>query len=301
MKVVLPMEGASYALIRVSYQAGRTMGELTGTLCDLGPVSGPVLLFGGPYSNLSATRAMMDEADRMDIPQANRICTGDVVAYCAEPEDTVALMRTRSGPVVAGNCEVQLAAKADDCGCGFDEGSACDLLSAGWYPFANRAISPGTRAWMADLPTCLVFSHAGRRCCVVHGGGTEISRFLWPVTSDDDLQAEARAIMAIAGPVDLIISGHSGVSFDRQIGSLRWVNAGVIGMPPNDGARATRFAVLGADGAVSLRSLDYDPGETVRAMRAAGLTQGYERALESGWWPSEDVLPEALRRQTAPA
>ena len=32
------------------------------------------------------------------------------------------------------------------------------------------------------------------------------------------------------------------------------------------------------------------------AMRAVGLTQGYERALASGWWPSEEVLPADLRR-----
>ncbi len=31
-------------------------------------------------------------------------------------------------------------------------------------------------------------------------------------------------------------------------------------------------------------------------MRAAGgLTQGYDRALETGIWPSEDILPKEMR------
>jgi len=33
------------------------------------------------------------------------------------------------------------------------------------------------------------------------------------------------------------------------------------------------------------------------AMIAAGLTQGYETALLTGYWPSEDILPLELRKE----
>jgi hypothetical protein len=42
--------------------------------------------------------------------------------------------------------------------------------------------------------------------------------------------------------------------------------------------------------------LEYDVVGAVAAMRSAGLVQGYERTLETGWWPSEDILPQELRR-----
>jgi hypothetical protein len=32
----------------------------------------------------------------------------------------------------------------------------------------------------------------------------------------------------------------------------------------------------------------------------AGLTQGYQTGLTTGWWPSEDVLPLVLRRASSP-
>ena len=35
---------------------------------DLGHFDAPVIVFGGPYSNLQATRAMRDESDRLGIP-----------------------------------------------------------------------------------------------------------------------------------------------------------------------------------------------------------------------------------------
>ena len=56
----------------------------------------------------------------------------------------------------------------------------------------------------------------------------------------------------------------------------------------------TRFVVL-QDGAAKIKELTYNAAAAQVAMQAAGLTQGYDRALLSGYWPSEDVLPQALR------
>ena len=73
------------------------------------------------------------------------ICTGDVVAYCVEPEETVAELRDWGCHVIAGNCEEQLAAGAEDCGCGFEVGTECDRLAKGWYEFANARMSASSR------------------------------------------------------------------------------------------------------------------------------------------------------------
>jgi len=83
---------------------------------DLGELSGPVLVFGGPYSNLEAARAIRAEAARLGVPPARTICTGDVVAYCADPGATVALVRDWGIAVVMGNVEESLGAGAGDCG-----------------------------------------------------------------------------------------------------------------------------------------------------------------------------------------
>jgi hypothetical protein len=74
-----------------------------------------------------------------------------------------------------------------------------------------------------------------------------------------------------------------------------WFNTGALGMPPNDGGPRTSFGVIAADGP-RIERLSYDHAGAAKDMRAAGLTQGYDRALESGWWPSKDVLPQGLRR-----
>lgn len=260
------------------------------TVRDLGALDGEIVVFGGVHSNLHALEAL-----RTAVGQRLAICTGDTVAYCGLPAETVDRLRATGWPVLAGNCERQIATGAEDCGCGFDDGSVCELLSHAWFSHACSRLGAGARHWMASLPDILTFRAFGQRWAAIHGGASAINRFLWPDTPDAVFAEEVAVLAALVGPVDAVLAGHSGVAFSRRVAGVQWVNAGAVGLPPNDGAQATRYAVIHRDG-VSIRHLDYDAEGAARAMIAAGLTQGYDRALLSGWWPSEDILPPALRR-----
>src|SRR5258707_6587135 len=146
-------------------------------------VDKPLMVFGGPYSNLEATRAVLDEAARLSISADRIICTGDVVAYGADAAATVDLIRDRVEHVVMGNCEQSLAAGSDDCGCGFPTGSSCERLSAAWFSYASRALNNDARAWMADLPRRINFEIGGCRLAAIHGGVDVINRFIFASTA----------------------------------------------------------------------------------------------------------------------
>lgn len=263
------------------------------------PADGPLLVFGGPYSNLQATQAVLAEAARRAIPPARVICTGDVVAYGADAAACCDLVMASGIHVLMGNCEENLAAGAQDCGCGFDEGTACDLLSRAWYAHADRQVTPAHRAWMAALPRRMdVALPDGRRLAVVHGGARDISRFIFASAPEAVLAGEIAATGA-----DGVIAGHCGIPFARQAGDGLWLNAGAIGMPANDGTPRGWFAVLTPDATgleASLLPLACDHEAAAAAMRAARLPEGYAAALSSGLWPSCDVLPpaESARRGT---
>lgn len=255
-------------------------------------LDGPMLVFGGPYSNLQATRAMLAEAAARAIPPERVLCTGDVVAYGADAAATCDLVMRSGMAVLAGNCEQRLAADAPDCGCGFAEGTACDLLARDWYAHARAQVTAGQRAWMAALPTRIeVMLPDGRRLAVLHGGARDVSRFLFASTADAVLAQE----IADAG-ANGVLAGHCGLPFLRRIGGRAWCNAGAIGMPANDGSPRGWFAVLTPrpDGVrVELLPLLYDHHAAAAAMRAACLPEAYAAALETGLWPSLDVLPPA--------
>lgn len=260
----------------------------------------PMLVFGGPYSNLRALKALHVEAQALGLPPSQVICTGDVVAYCAEPEETVRFLRAWGCHVVAGNCEEQLAAGAEDCGCGFEEGSACDLLSKGWYPFARALISVESAHWMGTLPSSIAFDFHGRRVRIVHGGVSETSRFLF-ASQTEDLEAEIGRSGA-----DIVIAGHCGIPFAyvADSGAKAWLNPGVIGMPANDGTPDGWFGLLDADDkgiTFATHRLSYDAAGAAAAMRRHGHANGYARTLITGVWPSFDDLPAFERSRTGAA
>jgi len=257
----------------------------------------PLLLFGGCYSNLQATEALLAEARRLGIPSSHMICTGDVIAYGGDPRPTLHRLRAAGVWIVMGNCEEQLAAAAEECNCGFTPGSACDRLARTWFSFAQSEITAEDRAFLAALPRRLILAlPGGIRLAVVHGAPSRINRFLFA----SDPRATFLAEIAAAG-TDGVIGGHCGLPFTRTLAGKLWHNPGVIGLPANDGTPRVWFSLLHPrrEGVlIEHRALDYDAEAAARAMHEAGLPGDYAETLLSGIWPNLDVLPFPERAVT---
>lgn len=259
------------------------------TVADLGTLDGPVLVFGGPYGNLEAMSALIAVARRLGIDGSSAICTGDVVAYGADPQAVTDLVRDWGCAVVMGNCEEALAADAADCGCGFAEESTCAALSAQWFSATRRDLDVEAKRWMGTLPRRVDFTLAGRRFAAIHGGIAQINQFVFASTP----VSEKAAQIAAAG-VDGILAGHCGVPFSQIVDGRLWHNSGALGMPANDGTPRVWFSVLtpGEDAiAVTHHALEYDHRIAAAKMRARGYPIEYAEALSSGLWPSCDILP----------
>jgi len=258
-------------------------------MLDIDDLEGPVLIFGGPYSNFHATLAMREEASRLDIPPRNVICNGDLVAYCADPDSTVDLVKNWGIHVVMGNCEESIASQQNDCGCGFEPNTLCSTLSIEWYRYASSRISADNQQWMASLPKAIRFSFNNKRFAVIHGGVEDISEFVF--ASSDSLK---KRVDIDRLEVDCVIGGHCGLPFGDDLGNRYWLNTGVIGMPANDGTQDGWYLLLQPlDGEIVAHwhRLSFDNGCAASAMEAAGLGHAYRETLINGIWPSTDILP----------
>ena len=256
----------------------------------LGNLSQPILLFGGPYGNLQATSTLKAIAEDALIPPERIICTGDLVAYCAQPKETVSLIRDWGIHCIQGNVEAQLAVGAADCGCNFSPDSACDLLSQQWYQFAQQKITTDQREWFKSRPEYLRFNLNGFSCVVVHGSFSEISQFVFHSTPWREKLAELETAEAA-----VLIGGHSGLPFSQIGNGKLWCNAGVIGMPANDGTPRAWYAILEAAGTglqCSHFSFCYDHRTTADLMDKSSLPSEYRDTLISGLWHNCDILPE---------
>jgi predicted phosphodiesterase len=114
-------------------------------MSELEEIDQRLLIFGGPYSNLAATAALQARAQQLDIDASRVICTGDVIAYCGEPSETLDLIRDWGIHVVMGNCEESLANGEADCGCGFEPDSECSVLLDSINEFVFASSDHATR------------------------------------------------------------------------------------------------------------------------------------------------------------
>lgn len=256
---------------------------------DLREIRDKILVFGGVYSNLQALEAMKVLAEKAMIGPSNIICTGDVVAYCAQPEESVQLMKEWGVHCIAGNVEIQLREGAANCGCNFEGGTTCDVLSNRWYPYAQSKLSKDSIDWMKTLPDFIRFKFNGQKGLVLHGSLDETAEYIFKSTSSfkkDDILNQAEA--------DIILAGHSGLPFVDIIGSRKWINAGVIGMPANDSTTDVWYVLLESaeEGTVIKHErLKFDHKKAAKLIKQNNLPNQYSDTLKTGIWDNCDILP----------
>jgi predicted phosphodiesterase len=258
-------------------------------IIDLGKKSGKMLLFGGVYSNLQALSSLMQIAQEKGIPPENCICTGDIIGYCGQPQETLDKFKTWGAHSVLGNVEIQLRDDEDDCGCDFTSGSRCDGFSEIWYAFAKANLHTNTRDFFKSLPDHITFEYAGKRIGVVHGSCDQVSQFVFKSTDWQEKQASLDALHT-----EVIIAGHCGLPFVDQHKDQLWLNPGVIGMPANDGNSETWAMILDDANGFEYEhiAVSYDYLTAIEEMKKHDLPQEYAQTLQTGIWDNMEILPE---------
>lgn len=255
-------------------------------------LSDKLLVFGGAYGNLEALTEIRNIAQTEAYRPEQVIFTGDAVAYCTQPEQCVQLLAEWGVHAIAGNVEIQLREGRDTCGCNFKEGTVCDRLSQQWYPFVKQNISNSSLDWMSDLPRVIKFTFQGRNFAVVHGSYKNVSSYIFKSTKWSRKQKEL-----VSADCDIIIAGHCGIPFYNVKDGIAWINAGVIGMPANDGTPRGWYLTLEPvkNGSIrfELKSLKYDYEKTAQTMKENKLPDEYCQALRTGIWDNCEILPPA--------
>ena len=257
---------------------------------DLGVLGGKILVFGGVYSNFQALESMRDIAYDLGIPPSNIICTGDIAGYCAQLSECLSMVEEWGIHAIRGNVEQNLVDEIDDCGCNFAEGGRCDIFSKQWYPFVKENVGTKNLSFLHSLPNVISFSYGGRQVRVVHGSEEDISAFIFKSTP-----WEVKKRTFDISKSDVILAGHAGIPFVDQHEGLLWLNAGVIGMPANDGTTDVWYTILDDTDAnlnYEFHRLQYDYKLANTLMIQHGLPATYAQTLLSGIWDNCEILPE---------
>jgi len=196
------------------------------------------------HGNLPALDAVLAEVDALDV---ERIVVGGDVSGGAFPGETVERLRELGDRVLwlRGNGERELVdpAERDEGPAAVDRRRALELLTAEQVGF------------LAGLPETVRLE--------IQGVGAVLFRHATPWNDLDivtPLTSQARVERILDGvdpAVDVVVVGHTHMQEDRPT-RPRWLNAGSVGMPYEDGDGAY-WALLGPT--VELRRTAYEPGD----------------------------------------
>ncbi|MFC3834663.1 MULTISPECIES: metallophosphoesterase family protein [Deinococcus] len=234
------------------------------------------------HGNLPALEAVW--ADLLPRQPDVLVCGGDVVSG-AMPQETLAFLRSLPVRVeyVRGNADREVVA--------FAQGLVDDALPDSvrtLTAWVAAQLGPDDLAFMAGWPLTGTLK--------VPGVGTVLFCHSTP-HADTPVYTRETPLARVAAyfqgvTADVVVVGHTHMSFDRQIGSVRLVNAGSVGMPYGEpGAHW-----LWLDGGVYHRRTAYDRVRAADRVRASACPQRDDLAASLLAPPSEHEALEVFGR-----
>ena len=212
------------------------------------------------HGNLPALEAALDDIARADVDAI--VIGGDVVAG-PMPAETLALLRAQSLPLhfIRGNADREVAERM----AGAAPGDALPARVREIVDWVARQLTEDDRRWLAGWPQTLRLPITGIGAALFcHATPQSDTPVFTRRTPEPRLLATFRDLDAA-----LVVCGHTHMPFDRQIGGVRVVNAGSVGMPY--GAPGAHWLLLGPG--VEPRCTAYDRASAADRIRATAYPQ----------------------------
>jgi putative phosphoesterase len=206
------------------------------------------------HGNLPALEAVLGDVERENV---DAIVFGGDIASGPMPRETVELVRSLDGAVfVRGNAD-RLDSPA--------MGPAWDKARR----WVENQLDEEQIAWLANLDFSAVLDDT----LYVHATPQDDETVVTELTTGERL-----AELLAGVEQSRVVAGHTHMQLDRTVGSIRFVNAGSVGMP-YEARPGAYWAIL--DQGVELRRTEYDLARAATAIRATGHPMAEETAAEN--------------------
>jgi predicted phosphodiesterase len=241
-------------------------------------------LISDVHANLPALEAVLADLAARQIDATYHL--GDLVGYAPWPDETVALLRARGIPGVAGNYDTTVALDYKHCGCQYEDPRQEELSHLS-YAWTRAHTSVETKRFLGRLPFRIdlrpLGGHvAGPTVTLLHGNHVLNTVYVHETRTDDFLAKMGAGAGARRG--DVLCFGHTHIPWHRVVGGVHFVNAGSVGRP-KDGDWRAGYVVLdvGAGTAhVDVVRVSYDVDRAARGILDSELPHDFAEYLRSG-------------------
>jgi putative phosphoesterase len=207
------------------------------------------------HGNLPALEAVLADVERESV---DAIVFGGDIASGPMPRETVELVRSLDAVFVRGNAD-RLDSPAMSPDHDID-------TSRRWL---ESELDDEQLSWLANLD----FSAVIDGTLYVHATPQDDVTIITELTSDERLAELLEGVEQ-----SRVVAGHTHMQLDRMVGSIRFVNAGSVGMP-YEASPGAYWTVL--DDNVELRHTEYDLERAAAAVRATSYPHAEALAAEN--------------------
>ena len=229
------------------------------------------------HGNIHALEPILEQMENTEYDAF--VCCGDMIGFGAFPNEIVEFLRVEGFQALLGNCE-QAVLVGKGMG-GNREAAGIMRRSLEW---TTNELSTENREYLGTLATRLELNgDAGVSVLACHGSPDSLTEGLYQETNEERfLQLAAKQ------DAEVVVFGHTHVGFERQVGSVRFVNCGGVGRSGDGDTRACYASIdaemdaAGLHVEVTLRRVKYDVETAAKAIVRKGLPQELADSLREG-------------------
>lgn len=223
-----------------------------------------VAIISDIHANSTALHAVLADIQRRKIQQI--YCLGDLVDYGPAGNEVIDIIRKRGIPCILGN---------------HDEGIAYDrpILRAAFHPeaetaariaainYSKKSITQDNKEWLKSLPYEMELTFktdlSGKkiRIMLVHGSLKDNKEYIYENNPNQHIIDELNK-----RSVNMLVMGHTHLSYIKKIDNLMLVNAGSVGRNKEYDRKAVYTVVSFGDNELKAEiiKVDYDIQSVVR-------------------------------------
>lgn len=225
------------------------------------------------HGNLPAFKAVLEDMASRAIDQV--ICLGDLVDFAPWPNEVINLVRSRKIMTIMGNHDERIAFDLPIIPLAKHSPEETEDRNAA-IKHSKTVITPDNKQYLASLPRKVVLQFADTTLYCTHASPESIDEYLYE-NEDDLLQKRLQDSRA-----DVLIVGHTHLSFIKDITGKKVINAGSVGRSKEPDRKACYLIIdvhPGTPVAAQMIKLDYPVLETINAIHHSSIPDIYADLL----------------------
>lgn len=227
------------------------------------------------HGNLPALEAVLRHA-RGQGATDTILNLGDVTGYGPNPDEIVRWTRGAHITSILGNYDKKVLSKKHR-----QEGwvRVKNADKRAMFAWTYKNLSKQSRKRLKTFPETRRMDLGGFRLLMTHGSPASINEHVGPDTPKKRLAELSEMVEA-----DIVLFGHSHLSFNREVNGVRFVNPGSVGRPDDGDPRASYAILEFQDGHLAVHHfrVAYNLMAAVNAIRQTGLPTIFAEIIRQG-------------------